>query len=779
MTDLRITNPWAGLSSYQDPDLCDRPLLFCGRDNESFELAHLIDDNIFVTLYGRSGTGKTSLLNAGVFPILRKEGYLPIRVRLGEDAKGMSFQQCLTNRIDSALEGVGYTQIWPVVAMPDDFQAIEYLWCFFARSRFIDQEGNTLSLILVLDQFEEVLRDRPDDTEILLRQLYYMMDKWHVLEDRIIGGQHYTYEFNFRFVIGIREDELYRLEDCIDTNYLPEMKNCRFRLRNLTETGAREVILKPGAGLFQPGEEQEIATRIIESVQLDHAKDKRVSTVALSLLCSRIVIYFQKQENQPFINLEMVSRFIGDDPFESYYREATIGLSSREKAYLENHLVDLDERRKAVSEQDFRNQVRKADDLLEGELRLLQRATSIGDCSRVELIHDSFCRPLLEMKKKREKWEIRKKWMGRLAMLLLVGFALFSQQRSLYNKQVEMNNSKMFKKISTNDSLQFEGKTPLSNVNSGSLTADGITYSTSNPSEKHISEWAAEYRHLCSSKIEPVIKSKEFNIPSEMVKNHPCLVYLILNSSSISESDEKQNWFDLYHLMNEGQINQLYSILYREAYKLASIEAKYQERQESITQRYKLYDHYSSLKQEDSSRNRTKCKEILNEILDTYEGENPSDDFYGTILNEALSLYEEDYREDPSCRSELVNLKNRQGVYFLRTDQYEDAMAQFESAYQLDPSLSAAYLAKGCNALAYEYARAGDHDRALETIDRAINLQPREANYYDSKGEILLLQGDQRGAKRMWKKVLRMDPDFLSNYDSELYKQLKNKKLVN
>ena len=52
-----INNPWAGTSSYQDPETSGERLKFCGRDNESYDVANLIDNNIFVTLYGKSGTG--------------------------------------------------------------------------------------------------------------------------------------------------------------------------------------------------------------------------------------------------------------------------------------------------------------------------------------------------------------------------------------------------------------------------------------------------------------------------------------------------------------------------------------------------------------------------------------------------------------------------------------------------------------------------------------------------------------------------------------------------
>ena len=97
-------NPWAGLSAYQDPETCSNPLKFCGRNNDSYDVAELIDDNILITLYGKSGVGKTSLLNAGVFPRLRSEGYLPISIRLGMEAMEVCFQDCIISSLSNVLK---------------------------------------------------------------------------------------------------------------------------------------------------------------------------------------------------------------------------------------------------------------------------------------------------------------------------------------------------------------------------------------------------------------------------------------------------------------------------------------------------------------------------------------------------------------------------------------------------------------------------------------------------------------------------------------------------
>jgi hypothetical protein len=42
------------------------------------------------------------------------------------------------------------------------------------------------------------------------------------------------------------------------------------------------------------------------------------------------------------------------------------------------------------------------------------------------------------------------------------------------------------------------------------------------------------------------------------------------------------------------------------------------------------------------------------------------------------------------------------------------------------------------------------------------------------------MNGDEQGALEMWRKVLELNPDFLSKYEggTELYKKLKERKLI-
>lgn len=418
MSNNTYYNPWAGLSSYQDPENSEVQLKFCGRDNESFDLMRLIDDNIFVTLYGKSGTGKTSLLNAGVFPRLRREQYLPVSIRLGMDAIGMSFQQCILTQLNRTLEGKGHTETIDVVPMPDDEQSPAYLWSYFARTRFVDNDESTLFPVVVFDQFEEVFRHRRQDAEALLRQIYFMMDENRALSDRMVDGHPYQYDFNFRFVASIREDDLYRLEDSIDNCYLPDMKRCRYRLRSLSEQGARDAILIPGEGLFKAEEQESIVKTIINIAR--NKDDDSISTNILSLICSRIFVDYQKSGAE-FITPALVDTFVKGNPFERFYNEATRGFNNKEKSYIEDHLVDSTGRRNSVPEADFLLHVKNGSVLLEGSQKILQRTSvsSDGGNYRIELIHDSFCEPLVGQKEIRAKSK-RRKWLAFMTTIVIV-----------------------------------------------------------------------------------------------------------------------------------------------------------------------------------------------------------------------------------------------------------------------------------------------------------------------------------------------------------------------
>lgn len=449
-----MQNPWAGLSSYEDPAKSSLKLKFCGRDSDTFDVTRLIDDNFFVTLYGKSGIGKTSLLNAGVFPALRREQYTPLSLRLGMTEETQNFQDVITSAVERAVEEVGgSTLVIPVVDEQTDSKAIDYLWNWFARRQFLTADGQTTFPVVVFDQFEEVFRQTESraKTEVLLAQLHYLIDESHAIGDCIVTGEEYTYDFNFRFVLSIREDDLYRLEDSIDNCALTTLKRCRYRLRSLSEQGARAAILIPGEGLFRPEEQDQIVQTIIGIAR--NKEDQSISTNLLSLVCNRIFVDFQKKTDADYITKSLVDTFVKGNPFERFYEEATKGFTNKEKSYIEEHLVDSTGRRNSLPESDFLLHVPNGAKLLEGDTRILQRSSvsTDGGNYRIELIHDSFCEPLSRQRGKREKRK-RIMWFMLSVMILLLCGGLTSYYVYL-DKTISSTQNSLFLSESQKDSV--------------------------------------------------------------------------------------------------------------------------------------------------------------------------------------------------------------------------------------------------------------------------------------------------------------------------------------
>ena len=385
-------NPWRGLSPYQDPALGQHIINFYGRRAESHTLTELIEDNIFCTLYGMSGSGKTSLLNAGVFPLLRDDGFFPVSLRLWMDAFESPFPSCITKKLEDAVEAVGGKIVLQAEAHADvpEEGSPEYFWTYFNARRLESKDGTPLTPVIVLDQFEEVLRARREDAETLLKQIHFLLD----------DSTASSFTGKVRFVVSVREDDLFLMEDCIDKCYLFEMKQGRYRLRGLSVDGAREVIERPGEELFAYEDLSAIADVILSKVTHDKNKDE-ISTSKLSLICSRLWdSYHSRPEGS--VTKTIVEDFLKENPIEAFYKEAVALLSPEVRRYLVEKLVDDSGRRRAISQKAFESNVPNGDVLLNGEHRILQITPTSKNEQYIELLHDAFCEPVLKDKEELE-----------------------------------------------------------------------------------------------------------------------------------------------------------------------------------------------------------------------------------------------------------------------------------------------------------------------------------------------------------------------------------------
>lgn len=151
------------------------------------------------------------------------------------------------------------------------------------------------------------------------------------------------------------------------------------------------------------------------------------------------------------------------------------------------------------------------------------------------------------------------------------------------------------------------------------------------------------------------------------------------------------------------------------------------------------------------------------EALELKKGKKPD-------YQKAFSLMEQAAEEIAAAQYELgLMYEDGKGI----TADSEKAIRMYELAAGQDYDIRTKIDAM--NQMSYVYAGRGKYRKAIEIIDSAIVVAPQEANLYDSKGEHLYKYGDREGAKKMWERVVELDPQFMENHNSELYRLLYEK----
>src|SRR5438270_306171 len=84
-SEMTVRDAYPGPAPFQDTNA--HRFLFHGREDEKRTLLQLTLAENFVLVFGRSGMGKTSLINAGLLEPLRQMDYFPVVVRVIHDEK--------------------------------------------------------------------------------------------------------------------------------------------------------------------------------------------------------------------------------------------------------------------------------------------------------------------------------------------------------------------------------------------------------------------------------------------------------------------------------------------------------------------------------------------------------------------------------------------------------------------------------------------------------------------------------------------------------------------
>ena len=259
-------NTFLGLQSYTEEDA----YRFKGRTEESQELFRIIMRNDYTVCYAESGEGKTSLLNAGVSPLLRENMLFPIAITFTIDDYKQTpenfdtiIHRCIKDSI-VAYNEKNKNVIVEYKLCSTDFQdsdkrtrlqqELEGFSWWELRNFKPKAMGLTFTPVFIFDQFEEIFT-QPESVVWTKKFFDWLEDVSSdncpdiiVNKVREIIGIKATFptikeKKDFKAIFSLRKEFIGELDYwSMQKNFIPDLKNNRYCLKALSYEGAQRVM---------------------------------------------------------------------------------------------------------------------------------------------------------------------------------------------------------------------------------------------------------------------------------------------------------------------------------------------------------------------------------------------------------------------------------------------------------------------------------------------------------------------------------------------------------
>mgnify|MGYP000022253815 CR=1 FL=1 len=383
------------------PFTTEQANVFFGRKQDTDELFRLIKREPLVVLYGKSGLGKSSLINAGIVPECQKEKtYAPLIIRFGAWTEDTTLSP--VEIIKNALLSSNKRSVLSRLIQSDDS-----LWKY-AKEKQLSKEGKPL---LIFDQFEELFSYPTQQIPEFQQEVSELLNTGIPLRFRralekiedITDAEEEILEapLEARIVFAIRSDRMHLMDRL--TTYLPNvLRNC-FELRALKREDAQNAIEAParaeGSFKTQPFEYSgEAVTNLLRF--LEDGQDKRVEGILLQMLCEHFERKQVEEKSKQFLDLQE----IGDpnEVIKNYYEEKLGDLQDADRAaarlLIEEGLVSEGEAMRLSLHEAYIAQEYKIDKALLEKLvdcRLLRSEPFLRGGYTYELSHDRLIVPVI------------------------------------------------------------------------------------------------------------------------------------------------------------------------------------------------------------------------------------------------------------------------------------------------------------------------------------------------------------------------------------------------
>ena len=194
--------------------------IFFGRDNETEDIFRKLYSGKLLLVYGKSGTGKSSIINCGLISKIPQEDIFTINIRCGRKA------------YDNFVSGI---KKYSKSNLDNPLEILEDI--FYEQSK---------PIALIFDQFEEIFILSDED-----ERQKFAMELSAILKSRL----------KINVILVIREEYFANLTEFEE--YLPGLYGNRTRIERMSKSAAKEAILKP-CQVCNVGIEEGMADKIIE-----------------------------------------------------------------------------------------------------------------------------------------------------------------------------------------------------------------------------------------------------------------------------------------------------------------------------------------------------------------------------------------------------------------------------------------------------------------------------------------------------------------------------------
>lgn len=353
-------NPWLALSTYEEKDK-DK---FKGREQDTQNMLKMLQQNEYVICYAASGDGKSSLINAGVCPEMKKIGYYPIKIVFSSDEyerinipqkedNKIDFDACILKKIEELTSQVNFEVEERFISLPSSLSSI--LW-WKLRTQTIQVPFGEFNYIpvLIFDQFEEILRAKWKNEFFAWLEEFSSDECPESIYNSISNYERIPSQKKFKAIFSMRYEYVGELDYwCSQRYFIPQMMRGRYFLKPFTRKQALEIITNQELPQTLEEKFRHEATNILDNINRDSANslgNDEVPAVVLSLVCH---ILFEKWS----FDLDFLIDNTGiNSVIHEYYMEEikAIGIPDKERRQIENTLISAEGNRLRIHISDSR-----------------------------------------------------------------------------------------------------------------------------------------------------------------------------------------------------------------------------------------------------------------------------------------------------------------------------------------------------------------------------------------------------------------------------------------